>query len=112
MSHLLNDVKIGKIQQLTLVADRQDSVDIRVSKKEKLLERLQSKRNNFTWNEAVKVMRLCGFRMINGVGSARMFVHEATRAKVRLHEPHPQNTLLPYMVEQLIEGLRSAGEIE
>lgn len=41
-----------------------------------------------------------------------MFVHERTRVKVRLHEPHPQNTLHRYMVEILIDGLRSAGEIE
>lgn len=40
-----------------------------------------------------------------------MFVHDETRVKIRLHEPHPQNTLLPYMVEKLIEGLIAAGEL-
>ena len=41
-----------------------------------------------------------------------MFVHLTKRVKLRLHEPHPQKTLLPYMVAQLLEGLRAAGEID
>lgn len=41
-----------------------------------------------------------------------MFVHAKTKVKVRLHEPHPRPVLLPYMIEQMIEGLKAAGEIE
>jgi len=41
-----------------------------------------------------------------------MFVHDTTKQKVRLHEPHPRPTLLPYMVEALIQALKDAGEIE
>ena len=41
-----------------------------------------------------------------------MFVNRDTRQKVRLHEPHPRNTLLPYMLDGLIEALQNAGEIE
>ncbi len=41
-----------------------------------------------------------------------MFVHALTRQKVRLHEPHPQNTLLPYMLDELIDALKIAGEID
>ena len=40
-----------------------------------------------------------------------MFIHAETRTKVRLHEPHPRNTLLPYMVDALLEGLTAAGEL-
>jgi hypothetical protein len=82
-----------------------------VSKKTKLLERLKSRPKDFTWDETLKLMRLCGFERVNKPGSARMFVHVATRIKVRLHEPHPRNTLLPYMVDELMEGLRSVGEV-
>jgi hypothetical protein len=57
-------------------------------------------------------MKQSGFNLKNRPGSARMFVHVRTHQKVRLHEPHPQNTLLPYMVDILIEALREAGEIE
>lgn len=83
-----------------------------MSKKQKLIEKLKSGPANFTWDEAVKLTGLCGFDLRKtGGGSARMFVHRSTRTKIRLHEPHPQNTLLPYMVDALIEGLKAAGEI-
>ena len=83
-----------------------------MSKKTKLIERLQGKPSDFTWDEAVTLMRMCGFRLHKKSGSARMFVHGTTNIKVRLHEPHPKKTLLHYMVEQLLEGLRGAGEIK
>lgn len=85
-----------------------------MSKKNKLIDRLRSRPKNFTWEETTKLMGLCGFKVFNarGGGAGRMFIHERTRQKVRLHEPHPHNTLLPYMVDQLIEGLLAAGEIE
>ncbi len=59
-------------------------------------------------------MSACGFELMNarGGGSGRMFVHALTRQKVRLHEPHPQNTLLPYMLDELIDALKIAGEID
>lgn len=56
-------------------------------------------------------MKQCEFILKNRSGSARMFVHVRTHQKVRLHEPHPQNTLLPYMIDILIEALQEAGEI-
>lgn len=57
-------------------------------------------------------MKQSGFTMLNRGGSARWFVHEKSRIKVRLHEPHPENTLKPYMVDELIEGLKAAGELK
>lgn len=57
-------------------------------------------------------MKLHGFRLISVSGSRRKFVHEKTRVKISLHEPHPEKTLLPYVIDALLEGLRSAGEIE
>lgn len=85
-----------------------------MSKKAKLIQKLTSEPKGFTWAEATSLMRACGFILLNarGGGSGRMFRHEVTGQKVRLHEPHPQNTLLPYMVELLIEALEIAGEIE
>ena len=83
-----------------------------MSKKLKLIERLREKPKNFTWDEAGKLMGSCGFVLRKQSGSARMFVHTTTRVKVRLHEPHPEKTLLPYMLDRLIEGLLAAGEIE
>lgn len=54
-------------------------------------------------------MKACGFTLTNarGGGSGRMFRNEITKQKVRLHEPHPQKTLLPYMIDILIEALET-----
>ena len=82
-----------------------------MSKKSKLIERLLGRPKDFTWEEACTVMRQCNFERRSGSGSARMFVHVRTGQRVRLHEPHPRNTLLPYMVDALIEALKDAGEI-
>lgn len=85
-----------------------------MGRKDKLLEKLKSKPKSFTWDEAKAVMTACGFDLMNarGGGSGRMFVNRTTKQKVRLHEPHPQNTLLPYMLDALIDALKDAGEIE
>lgn len=84
-----------------------------MARKDKLIAKLTSKPKSFTWDEAKALMSLCGFQLLNarGGGSARMFHHPETRQKVRLHEPHPQNTLLPYMVTELVSALEEAGEI-
>jgi hypothetical protein len=82
-----------------------------VSKKSKLLERLQERPRDFTWDEACTLMKHCGFELKKGSGSARMFSHVQSGLKVRLHEPHPQNTLLRYMVNALIDALVEVGEI-
>ena len=84
-----------------------------MSKKTKLIAKLQSNPKDFTWNDAKAVMQTCGFDLLNarGGGSGRMFRNASTKQKVRLHEPHPQNTLLPYMVDLIVEALKNAGEI-
>ena len=84
-----------------------------MSKKAKLLAKLKNEPRGFTWAEAVTLMGTCDFEVksARGGGSGRTFRHKTTGQKVRLHEPHPQKTLLPYMVEVLIEGLKNAGEL-
>lgn len=82
-----------------------------MSKKAKLLDRLKGRPKDFTWNETKSLMTACSFELQAGSGSGRMFVHRATKVRVRLHEPHPQKTLLPYMIGILIEGLEAAGEL-
>src|SRR5665213_2769571 len=83
-----------------------------MSRKSKLLTRLRERPKDFTWGEACTLMKQCGFALKNKSGSGRMFVHVTTKQKVRLHEPHPENTILPYMVNALIEALTVAGEIK
>lgn len=84
-----------------------------MSRKAKLIQKLKNEPKGFTWDDATTLMRMCGFKLLNarGGGSGRMFRHEVTAQKVKLHEPHPRNILLPYMVNVLIDALRDAGEI-
>jgi hypothetical protein len=85
-----------------------------VSRQTKLLAKLTAKPcpRDFTWDETCTLMRQCGFKKKNGSGSARMFSHPVTKQKVRLHEPHPESTLKPYMVSILIDALKDAGVIQ
>ncbi len=83
-----------------------------MTKKAKLIEKLRSNPKEFTWDDATSLMGSCGFKLKNAKrGSGRMFVHGHTTQKVRLHEPHPQKTLLTYMVDLLVEALEAAGEL-
>lgn len=82
-----------------------------MSKKEKLLEKLRLMPANFTWDEAVTLMKQHNFALVKNSGSRRTFRHE-NGVKVSIHEPHPQNTLLKYAMEDLIAALKASGEIE
>ena len=83
-----------------------------MSWKDKLLARLQDKPKDFTWKEAITLMRKCGFELLKGSGSRRKFVSKEDGQIVSIHEPHPQNTLKIYQLDLLIEGLKRAGEIK
>lgn len=82
-----------------------------MSRKQKLIDRLQQFPADFTWDEAVKLMKMCGFEVLNNTGSRRKFRH-STGVKASLHEPHPQNILKKYMMEAVVDALRTVGEIK
>lgn len=84
-----------------------------MGRREKLLERLRALEPDFTWDEAVTLMKGYGFKLLKSSGgSSRKFFHAASKVKVFVHEPHPERTLKKYAQENLIDGLRNAGEIE
>ncbi|HTE41546.1 MAG TPA: type II toxin-antitoxin system HicA family toxin [Steroidobacteraceae bacterium] len=97
--------------QLNLVAAVQTIADTAVSKKDKLLARFQKFDRELTWDEAVTFTRQHGCKLIKNSGSSRIFRHEKTGTKIRLHEPHPEPYLKRYMVEAILDGLKAAGEI-
>lgn len=82
-----------------------------MSKKQKLLTKLFAMPANFTWDEAVTLMQQHNFALIKNSGSRRTFRHE-NGVKASIHEPHPQNTLLKYAMEDLLAALRLSGEIQ
>lgn len=82
-----------------------------MSKKQKLIDRVQGLPKDFTWDEAVKLMKLCRFDLIKNDGSRRTFRHKSG-LKVSVHQPHPQPSLPRYALEILIDGLKNVGEIK
>lgn len=78
-----------------------------MGQKEKLIQRLQSKPKDFTFEEAEKLLGYFNYsRSDKGriSGSRVMFISEG-RTPILLHKPHPRKELLEYQVKQLLEKL-------
>lgn len=83
-----------------------------MSNKAKLVARLKTFPTDFTWDEATRLLKLCNFtKLPSGSGSRRKFRHIGGK-KFLAHEPHPEPILKKYALEDLLEALQNAGEIE
>ena len=76
----------------------------------KILEKIQKKPTpkNFTWSELLKLLSHFGFSPIprgKTGGSRRKFMNDE-KVIISLHDPHPQNELKKYQIDQVIEILR------
>jgi hypothetical protein len=83
-----------------------------VSKTEKLLARLRSCPSDFTYEEITTLLKRLGYRIAqrgHTSGSRLAFIHEKSGHIIRLHNPHPGNTLKRYQVEFLVEALAEQG---
>ena len=84
-----------------------------MGKHEKLLERLQAKPKDFTWNELATLLGGLGYREVTGGktgGSRRRFVHDTAPA-IFIHKPHPGNILKAYVVRDVVAALKEGGFI-
>lgn len=77
-----------------------------MSRFEKALARLNSRPEDFTWQELQTVMNHLGYEELKGGGSRRKFINRKTNALVSLHEPHPASILKLYAVDIIIEHLK------
>ena len=83
-----------------------------MGKKEKLIKRLKSKPNDFTFDEAVALMHSLGMKRIKpGKTSGPRVNYELNGVKVRMHKPHPHNVLLRYQLNDLLDTLTEGGLI-
>lgn len=82
-----------------------------MSRQEKLLQRLLSKPKNFTWDELKKLLGLYNYQLLNGSGSRRKFIHQDSKQVISLHEPHPQNIIKSYVIDDVINKLTELGYI-
>ena len=87
-----------------------------MSKKEKLIARLNSKPKDFTYQEAKKLLELLGFYEFNKgktSGSRVVFIHkQEDKLKIKLHRPHPNNILKTYQLENILEGIKRLEELK
>ena len=84
-----------------------------MSRKEKLIARLQQRPKEFTWNELTNLLKMLGYKEVKSGktgGSRRRFIH-LTAATITLHKPHPQNTLKRYTIDDVIEILKQEDRI-
>jgi hypothetical protein len=81
-----------------------------MSKHEKLIERFLKKPKNFTYEELVSLLNGFGYVEENRgrtSGSAVAFYHKELNDKIMIHKPHPQKELKKYVIELVIEKLKS-----
>ena len=85
-----------------------------MGKKEKLWKRLQSKPKDFTYAELVLLLSYFGYEEDNvgkTSGSAVRFVHPTTKHILRIHKPHPENTLKMYVIKYVLDELSKEGAV-
>ena len=78
-----------------------------MSRREKLIARLKSKPNDFSWREVNSLLEGLGYRLAKPGktgGSVRQFIHPSA-SKIVLHEPHPDGIVKGYVVAKLLRSL-------
>lgn len=84
-----------------------------MSRRRKLIAKLQSTSSDFTWRELVLLLRLLGYQELRPGrtgGSRRRFAHPTAR-NIILHEPHPGSVLKRYQVRLVLDHLTTEGLI-
>lgn len=84
-----------------------------MTQKDKLIERLRSHPQDFTFAEAQTLLGYLGFRRTNKgktSGSRVLFVKEGSEGMF-IHIPHPQKELRAYQVKEILKRLEEEGLI-
>ena len=85
-----------------------------MGKKEKLIARLRSVPNDFTFQEPVTLLSYLGYHLSqkgSTSGSRVIFRQGNNGPAIMLHRPHPGNELKKYQVRQILEFLSREGLI-
>ena len=89
-----------------------DKGDVRMSKKEKLIDRLMKKPKDFTFDEMVLLLSYFGYELKQGgTGSGVKFIKEGSNEVINFHKPHPNGVLKKYVLDQVVEKLRKDGQL-
>ncbi len=85
-----------------------------MSKFEKLIDRLQRKPKDFTYEELKTVLTGLGYSESNKgktSGSRVAFINVETNHILRIHKPHPQNIIKAYVLEYIINELKTQKKL-
>ena len=81
-----------------------------MSKFEKLIDRLQRKPKDFTYEELKTVLTGLGYSESNKgktSGSRVAFINVETNYILRIHKPHPANIIKAYALKYIINELKT-----
>jgi len=81
-----------------------------MTRQEKLLKRFLSKPRDFSYDEMRKLLKGYGYKEIRSgrsSGSRVAFFNEKSHHIIRLHRPHPKNTLKRYQLDLIEEELKN-----
>jgi hypothetical protein len=82
-----------------------------LSKKEKIMKRLLTRPNDFTFDELATLLGGWGYVMLGAgkTGGSRVAFVNGEGDYIRLHKPHPRNILKQYQIDDIIAILRERG---
>ena len=84
-----------------------------MSRRDKLLERFLSRPKNITFEETATLMGHYGYFIasVGKTGGSRVSFTDGKGDYIRIHKPHPSNTLKLYQVDDIIVALSERGLI-
>ena len=85
---------------------------MKMSRHTKLLKRFLAKPRDFTYDELFTLLSGFGYKEVKTgktAGSRVAFFNEESQNMIRLHRPHPGNTLKRYQIDDVERELRRKG---
>jgi len=84
-----------------------------MSKIQKLIEKIQEKPKDFTWDELVRLLSYFGYSELKSgkTGGSRRKFGNKEKYIISLHKPHPGNIVKGYVIEQINQFLKEKGHI-
>jgi hypothetical protein len=86
-----------------------------MSRQDKLLRRFLTRPADFRFDEMSRLLKGFGYEEIKSgktAGSRVAFINKPSGHIIRLHRPHPGNTMKKYQIDLVEEALRAKGIIE
>lgn len=78
-------------------------------KREKLLKKLADANGTFPWSDLETLLAQLGFEKKEMEGSRVRFYHPQTQRMMRLHKPHPENTIKGGALKAVRDTLKQEG---